>query len=163
MRGIRLSRGAIGFAILTTLLSLTFIVSIVYAAGHGGVQNNVSWYVEVNSLTYDRGSDVTKSNHSVYVWNGGGASVFVDYEFKHQVDSDPGKTLRDQGWFIEVKPGNDPSNPFFHSNTITRSAADLGRGWHTLDAYTRVAVRSGVNRPPFIQDQVGEPTYWFFK
>ena len=100
MRSIRRNKERIGFVILTTLLSLVFVVSIVYAAGHGGVQNNVSWYVEVNGLDYNEVLDVTKSNHSVYVWNGGGASVFVDYEFKHQVDSDPGKTLRDQGWLI---------------------------------------------------------------
>ena len=163
MRGIRLSREAIGFVILTTLLSLVFVVSIVYAAGHGGVQNNVSWYVEVNSLTYDRASDVTKSNHSVYVWNGGGASVFVDYEFKHQVDSDEGKTLRDEGWGIEVKPNDPDTNPFFHDNTITRSAADLGPGKHWLDAYTRVSVRSNPRRAPFIQDLVKASQFVFFK
>jgi len=80
------NKEAVGFLILTSLLALTFTVSILYADSKGGVIDNVSWYVEVSAPVYNSFLETTTSSHYVYLFNNTNAPIYYTYEFKHGID-----------------------------------------------------------------------------
>jgi len=98
MRSIRRNKEGIGFVILTTLLSLTFIVSIVYAGAISGIKNDVQWSIYAGDLSYNSATDTSSSDHWIYVTNNSNIPVYLWYELKHSIDNT---------WEIkEFPPGN---------------------------------------------------------
>ena len=155
MRSIRRNKEAMGFAILTTLLSLTFIVSIVYAEnnskfndGHGEKNPNVYYCYWVGNLRYDRATATTYSDHSIYISNGETYTVRCTYEFKHTLleNSNYHNTLYS---YTDIPPGG--SFPLFRTQLM--GVGDLPKGLQlTLWAYTDIKLDGEPNKPGKIDD-----------
>jgi len=144
----RLKGEAMGFLILTGLLSLTFVVSIVYAAyesGWGKENRNVYYEYWVGNLRYDSDATTTYSDHSVYISNGGEWDVRCIYEFKHILLERPDheNTLYE---YTDISSGDS----FSLFRTQLMGVGDLKEGqWFTLQAYTdiRLEGKKGTDDP----------------
>jgi len=159
MRSLKSKTARSGLLILTGILTLAFVVSIVYAASDWGVTDNVSWSISVYGVSYNSVTDISSSSHSVYVQNNSDITVFVHYEFKHSIDGNENWTIRDLNGQTTVPP----NNYFSHSNTLTRSNGDVPAGNHSVRPYTRVEVRKRLDWPPFISPTPVEEIVWFQK
>jgi len=152
MRSIRMSKEAIGFLILTTLLSLAFVVSIVYAlySSEGGWAEEVSWSSAVSWINYNDIEKRTYSTHSVWVYNNRcekngypSPKILVHYDFEHLIQglAPQGYIVQDSGWINVDDSGGVPSKEEgYHSNTLSLDVSGLNPGQYTLCAYTRLEI-----------------------
>ncbi|MCD6507064.1 hypothetical protein J7M22_10630 [Candidatus Poribacteria bacterium] len=165
MRGIRLSREAMGFVILTTLLSLTFIASIVYAyTSEGGWKEEVSWSVSV-STNYNSLEKKTYSYHSIYVYNNRckengypNPKIKVDFGFEHSIRE---KTPQYWTWYgntVNVPSEEHPERELYRSKTLSLDVTGLqvGKTYH-LDAYTELEIFDSKGRKIDLKDYPSDP------
>jgi len=143
----RLRGEAMGFLILTGLLSLAFIVSIVYAyTSEGGWAEEVNWSVSV-STNYNSVEKKTYSYHSIWVYNNrceenGYPSPKIDihYDFEHLIEglAWQGYITLDSGWINDI-PSKESA---YYSNTLSLDVSGLEPKpeGYKLNAYTRLEV-----------------------
>jgi len=135
MRGIKMNKERTGLLILTVLLSLAFAVSIVYAtsaSGWGANNPDVFYSIYVGNLHYDASQQVTRSDHSVYLYNDSeDRDIGYEYTFSQMVD-----------WnHVNIIEGNGtlgPGGSFSESTTVVVGVGDLPANTYRLDAYTEI-------------------------
>ena len=133
MRSIRMSKEAMGFAILTTLLSLAFVVSIVYAASSSGSWKGVNYTVSVWNLVYRSDYQALYSSHSAFLNNlVGGVTACITYTLEGPDSSHIAtNTLY-------------PSGPdFYDSRQMYVDVSDLAPNTYSMEAETRVQLFEG--------------------
>ena len=137
MRGIRGSKEAMGFVILTILLSLVFVVSIAFATlkYEYGSADGVYWNVVVGDLSYNPVTKTTSSYHYYYVYNGREEKIYYTAEFDSWIGGQPGFQARESHTWVELEPGA----PASYGNTLVIDVNGLTPGWkYWLNAYTRI-------------------------
>ncbi|MCD6506996.1 hypothetical protein J7M22_10275 [Candidatus Poribacteria bacterium] len=141
MRGIRGSKETIGFLILTCFLSLSFIVSIVYAtsaSGWGSNNSNVYYSIAVWNLCYRPEYQYTSSEHSVYLNNTDpNNNINYEYTFSQTVDNNHYNTIEGNG---TLAPGGGTLSEYAQ---VIVGVGDLPAGEYTIDAYTEVKFWDG--------------------
>ena len=141
MRGIRGSKETIGFLILTCFLSLSFIVSIVYAtsdSGWGSNNSNVYYSIAVWNLCYRSDYQITSSEHSVYLNNASTGDIDYQYTFSQMVDWNHYNTIQGSG---TLTPGNslsEYSQVIVGVGDLPANDPDDPDDVYTIDAYTEV-------------------------
>ena len=75
----------LGLSVVMGLITLTLVVTLVYAASDNGTTDNVVWSYWVGSLDYSHATQETDSRHSYYVRNNTGNEIQLGWEFSHKV------------------------------------------------------------------------------
>ena len=131
----------LGLLMVTGLITLTLVVTLVYAASDNGTTDNVVWSYWVGSLAYSGATQETDTRHSYYVRNNTGAEIQLGWEFSHKVlmGNTPvfDGTEWDQGDRITLENGESYSKTKLLRKYVQGLTEDVE---YTLKAYTAVRI-----------------------
>ena len=75
----------LGLSVAMGFITLTLVLTLVYAASDNGTTDNVVWSYWVGSLAYSGATQETDTRHSYYVRNNTGNEIQLGWEFSHKV------------------------------------------------------------------------------
>lgn len=123
------------------LITLTLVVTLVYAASDNSTTDNVVWSYWVGSLAYSGATQETDTRHSYYVRNNTGNEIKLGWEFSHKVLLGNALVFNgtewDKGSRITLANGESHSN----SKLLRKYPTGLQAGQnYKLTAYTAVRI-----------------------
>ena len=131
----------LGLLMVTGLITLTLVVTLVYAASDNDTTDNVVWSYWVGGLAYCGATEETDTRHSYSVQNNTGDEIQVGWEFSHKVllgSAVPfDGTEWDQGSYITLANGESHSDSKLLRKYPTGLSEDVE---YKLKGYTAVRI-----------------------